>query len=131
MALVFLLIFCLTLVGRILNESSLTSTKTGFPPQYSTASAVAEKVNVGKITSSPGLIFRPAKQRCRPCVAAETPREYFDLNDPLNLFSNFSRFGPLVSHLCLNARITAFSSSFVIQGLKNGIFNEIETDYDV
>ena len=73
----------------MLNVSSSTSTKIGFPPQYSTASAVAEKVNVGKITSSPGLISRLAKQRCNPCVAAETPREYFELNETLNLFSNF------------------------------------------
>src|SRR5438874_2350384 len=45
---------CFSETGSILNVSSLTSTKIGVAPTSTTTSAVAQKVNEGQITASPG-----------------------------------------------------------------------------
>src|SRR6266404_5046302 len=84
--------------------------------------AVAVKVRVGTITSSPGPIPHASAARCSPAVAeftatASTPSPM----NAANFCSNSRAVGPVVSHPDRNTAVTAAISSSPMAGRKHGM----------
>src|SRR6266481_4856864 len=91
--------------------------------------AVAVKVSVGTITSSPGPIPHASAARCSPAVAEFTatastspPRKV------ANFVSNSRALGPVVSHPDCNTDMAAVISSSPMAGLKHGMLIEAAFD---
>src|SRR6478735_8130456 len=84
--------------------------------------AVAVKVSVGTMTSSPGPIPHASAARCRPAVAeftatASTPPPM----KAANFCSNSRALGPVVSQPERNTAVAAAISSSPMTGRKHGI----------
>src|SRR5215470_13477360 len=84
--------------------------------------AVAVKVSVGTITSSPGPIPHASAARCSPAVAEFTATA--STSPPMNaanFFSNSRALGPVVSQPDRNTDIAAAISCSPMAGLKHGM----------
>src|SRR5215813_1885255 len=81
----------------IFNVSGWQSTNTGVALKYTTTSAVAVKVIVGTITSSPSLIPTASSARWRAAVPELTAIEWLHPKYLENSSSNLLTLGPVVS----------------------------------
>ena len=77
------------------------STKTGFAPTNRIEFIVEQKVNGVVMTSSPFLIFKANKDKCKPAVQEFNAKHSLDFLYFLNFFSNNWVTGPLPIHFDL------------------------------
>src|ERR1700740_3644417 len=99
------------------------STNTIFAPVYSTAFGEAIMVNVGRITSSPALIFRPASAKWSAVVPLFVATPNFESQNPANLRSNSWTCGPieLIQEDLMHC-VTSSTSLSPTRGAQTGIF---------
>jgi hypothetical protein len=112
--------------------SLLQSAKTGFAPVWTTTLAVAEKVIVGTITSSPAFIPIAIKERCNPAVQEFNANAYFVPLYDWNIASSFNTFEPVPNQPLLREDITSSISGCSIRGLpkaKKSLRIPIKIDY--
>jgi hypothetical protein len=82
--------FFLTRSGLTLNDCGSMSTNTGFAPSRAIDPAVAKKVKLGQITSSPGLTPSAISAQSSASVPLETPIACLVPQYSARLFSNRS-----------------------------------------
>src|SRR4051812_19353497 len=81
--------------GSRFQMTGSTSTKTGLPPQKTTALALAIKVSVGTMTSSPGSKPSAINARCNDVVPLEQLTAYFVPQNLAKPSSNCSIYLPV------------------------------------
>src|SRR5690606_32772020 len=108
--------------GSIQSVSGSTSTKTGLAPTCSTTLAVAAKVSVGTITSSPGPIPNATSATCSPAVQELSIKEVASgapTYSP-NWRSNALVLGPVVIQSVRKVATTSSISSCPMEGGEYG-----------
>src|SRR6185503_10147894 len=113
-------IFLATEAGSISKVSGSISAKTGTPPSYSAALALAAKVMAGTITSSPGLMRSARMAQCSAAVPELTATPSPAPQWAAKACSNSDTRGPVVSQPEQSASTTALTSASAISCLPYG-----------